>query len=52
MDNLIPKVLKKTSKVHLKGVTEALCVCKIRKEANKHRSVEGAGSNLRDRKRI
>ena len=29
-----------------------LCVCKIRKEANKHSSVEGTGCDLRDRRRI
>lgn len=52
MDNLIPRVLKETSKVHLKEVTETLCVHKIKKEANKQSSVEGAGSDLRDRKNI
>lgn len=52
MDNLISKVLKKTSKAHLKGVKETLCVYKIRKEANKHSTVEAAGSDLRDRKKI
>lgn len=29
-----------------------MCVRKIRKEANKHRSVEGTGCDLRERKRI
>lgn len=52
MDNSISKVLKKTSKAHLKGVKEPLCVYKIRKEANKHSTVEGAGSDLRNRKKI
>lgn len=52
MDNLISKVLKKTSKAHLKGVKETLCMCKIRKEANKQSTVEGAGRDLRDRKKI
>lgn len=27
MYSLLPKSLKETSKVHLKGVTETLCVC-------------------------
>lgn len=52
MDNLISKVLKKTSKAHLKGVKETLCVYKIKKEANKHSTVEGTGSDFRDRKKI
>jgi len=52
MDNLILRLLKRTSKVHLKGASEMLCVCKIRKEANKHSSVEGTGCDLRDRRRI
>lgn len=47
MDNLIHKVMKKTSKVHLKGVTETLCVCKIRKEASKHSSVGGTGCDFK-----
>lgn len=36
----------------MKEVKETPCVYKIRQEANKHSTVKGAQSDLRDRKKI